>query len=45
MRFGRKSARLVLEVVRLVVFRCRRLHYVVGAQRVFGVGGDDGVVC
>ena len=44
MRFGRKSARLVSEVVRLGAFRCRRLHDVVGEQKVFGVGGDDGVV-
>ena len=45
MRCGRKSAQLVSEVVRLVAFRCRRLHDVGGAQLVFGVGGDDGVVC
>ena len=45
MRYIRKSAQLVSEVIRLAAFRCRRLHDVGGAQLVFGVVSGDGVVC
>ena len=44
MRYIRKSAQLVLEVVRLVTYCRGRLYYGLGAQWCFGVGNDNGVV-